>query len=517
MNPINLKFIAKILGQLLLLLSIAMVIGLLWALGEKYTAANFNITHNHVINAFVSTIAIGLFLGLMLKYVGRKSEAYLGRREALLLVSLTWFIGAGISALPFWLWALQHDFPFGADPAFKSFVNCYFEAMSGLTTTGSTILTQVESIPNGLLLWRAFTHWLGGLGIVVIFVALLPGIAGGTKQLYHVEASGLGGGNQASIRETARWLVIIYLLFTFLEIVFLKFADPQMTWFDNLVHTFGTLSSGGFSSYNASVGALSPAVQWVVSLFMLIAGVNFGLYHLLFKGQFSSVFKNSELLLYLAITITAFFCILITIWDIPYQTTLGSQSSLNPADRVRDAIFQTLSIQTGTGFATVNFDQWGNSTKAILVFLMLIGGCGGSTCGGIKVIRLLSIGKIIGQELEKSYRPHVLRPIRIGGHILNDSQRIAVLSYITVIFILTGLVSMLLLLIEQDLDATTALTASLASICNVGPGLAGVGAVENYGWFSAGSKTLLCILMALGRLEVFAVAVIFLPKFWRGK
>ena len=517
MNPINLTFIAKILGQLLLLLSIAMVMGLLWALGEKYTATHIILTHNHVINAFIATIAIGLFLGLILKYIGRKSEAYLGRREALLLVSLTWFLGAGISALPFWLWALQHQFPFGADAAFKSYINCYFEAMSGLTTTGSTILSQVQSIPNGLLLWRAFTHWLGGLGIVVIFVALLPGIAGGTKQLYHVEASGLGGGNQVSIRETARWLVLIYLLFTFLEILFLKIADPQMSWFDNFVHTFATLSSGGFSSYNASVGALSPTVQWIISLFMLIAGVNFGLYHSLIKRQYGHVFKNSELLLYLAITVTAFCCILITIWDAPYQSTTGVDAPMEPLSRARDALFQTLSIQTGTGFATVNFDQWGNSAKAILVFLMLVGGCGGSTCGGIKVIRLLSVSKIIGLELEKSYRPHVLRPIRIGGHILNDSQRIAVLSYITVIFILTGIASVLLLLIEQDLDAATALTATLASICNVGPGLAGVGAMENYGWFSAGSKTLLCILMALGRLEVFAVAVIFLPKFWRGK
>lgn len=517
MNPINLSFIAKILGQLLLLLSFAMVMGLLWAVGDKYITKNALLEHNHVIKAFVYTIIIGLVLGIVLRYIGRRSETYLGRREGLLLVSLTWFLGAGISALPFWIWALQHQFPTGADIAFKSYLNCYFEAMSGLTTTGSTVLSQVESIPNGLLLWRAFTHWLGGLGIVVIFVALLPGIAGGTKQLYNVEASGLGGGNQASIRETARWLIAIYLVFTCLEIVLLKIADPQMSWFDNLVHTFATLSSGGFSSYNGSVGALKPSVQWIICIFMLIAGVNFGLYHSLFKKQFASVYKNSELKLYLAITSTAFLSILIIIWDLPYETTSGNTASLEPITRIRDAMFQTLSIQTGTGFATVNFDQWSNSAKAILVFLMLVGGCGGSTCGGIKVIRLLGVAKIIGLELERSFRPHVLRPIRIGGHILNDSQRIAVLSYITVILILTGIASVLLLLIEQDLDAATALTASLASICNVGPGLARVGAIENYGWFSASSKTLLCILMALGRLEIFAVAVVFLPKFWRGK
>ena len=285
MNPVNLRYIAKILGKLILLLCSSMMVGLLWSLGDFYFNPEAVQGHDGVLIAFAAAIGVALVIGKALELVGRHSESYLGRREALLLVSTTWFLGAGISALPFWVWALQLPSSQPMSPhEFSSFVDCYFEAMSGLTTTGSTILRNVETLPNGLLLWRSFTHWLGGLGIVVIFVALLPSF-GSSKKLYQTESTGLRSSQNTTIKESARWLFWIYLSLTILQVLTLKFAQPSLSWFDALVHTWGTLSSGGFSNYNASVGALEPSAQWIIAVFMLMAGVNFSLYHALCLGK----------------------------------------------------------------------------------------------------------------------------------------------------------------------------------------------------------------------------------------
>ena len=510
MNPINIKYVFNLLGFLVYILAFSMVLAFLWAL---YDSSQLQI--NEVLKAFLYSIIISILFASCLKYYGKNSEPFLGRRESLLLVSATWFIGAGISALPYWFWAFINS---PGTLEFNSYINCYFEAMSGLTTTGSTILSNIELIPNALLLWRSLTHWLGGLGIVVIYVALLPEMSGSKKQLFQVESSGIDHeGSSLSVGEKARTLIFIYLILSFAQFILMYISDSEISFFDTLIHTFSTISSGGFSNYNSSAGALSYSTQVIIAIFMLLAGVNFSIYHSILLGKIKESIKNSELQLYFIITIIAFLSILASILGTKYHTTSGQFSSDSIHIKIIDAFFQTTSLQTGTGFASVNYDQWPTFPKSIIIVLMLIGGCGGSTCGGIKVIRLLSMLKSVSLEIEKSFRPSIIQPIRVAGKSLSDRQNLAILNYIVCFLSLLGISSLLIVILEPKISGITAFTASLSSLSNVGPGLDDVGAIANYAWLSNQTKIVLSILMALGRLEIFAVAVLFLPKFWKGK
>lgn len=516
MTAVNTRYVSWLLGLLIILLSASMLTAMGWSLYENFYETPILYEAAHEVHAFGLAMVCGLAVGIGLMWYGRKGDRYLGRREALLLVSSVWFVGAGIAALPFWFWAFKHPFLLGQDQAFRSFINCYFEAMSGLTTTGATVLGEIERLPKGLLLWRLFTHWIGGLGIVVIFVALLPSFAAGTKRLFSVESSGITNeGITPNIKDTARFLLYIYLGFTISQMVLLKVVDPDMTWFTAICHSFSTLGTGGFSTFNASAGAFTPGAQWVLILYMFLAGINFGLYTFAIRRNFGTIFRNSELQFYVLLILAATAVVFFSVWNSPYDVSTGEPAAYELGQRVRDSLFQVVSIQTSTGYVTANFEQWGLLPKAVLVFLMLVGGCGGSTAGGIKVIRILSLFKILGVELEKAFRPNVLRTVRIGNHILSEPQRLAVVTYVVGVLLLAGIGSCLLMITEPGISGPTALTASIATINNIGPGLEAVGAIENYGWFSDAGKLILCLLMAIGRLEVFAVMVIFLPGFWK--
>jgi len=341
---------------------------------------------------------------------------------------------------------------------------------------------------------------------------------GGTRRLFKVEATGITQeGLSPHMRETAQAVLFIYIGLTIAEIFCLKLAASEMTWFDSITHTFATLATGGFSSKNGSVGEFPPIIHWIVIVFMVLAGVNFALYQQLFKRNFKRVFQDNELRLYLTIMFVAFIIIALSIRTMPYHDTEGLIAGTTTANVIRDAAFQVTSIQTTTGFATVNFEEWGLLPKAVLIALMFIGGCGGSTGGGIKVIRILAAAKIMWLEMERSFRPSVLRPVRIGTHIVEFHQRISVISYILGILALFGIGTVLLMLTEDPLNGTSVLTAVIACVNNIGPGLSRVGAIENYSWFSNRGKIILCFLMAIGRLEIFAVMVIFMPRFWRSQ
>ena len=515
MNPINFKYVLKLLAYLVYILASSMSLPLIWLFIDPGKQQVEVADLKSLTLAFSGSIMISAFIGSLLRFLGRHAEPFLGKRESLLLVSLTWFIGAAISALPFWLWAHYNQLN---TIEFYSYINCYFEGMSGLTTTGSTVLSDIEIIPSSLLLWRSLTHWLGGLGIVVIFVAILPEISGSKKQLFHTESSGIDAdGSSVSVGEKARKLILIYLSLSLLQMLLMFIIDSDIKAIDVIVHTFSTISSGGFSNYNASAGALTYPIQMIIACFMLLAGVNFSIYHKILMGQVKESWHNPELRLYLFITLVAFLFILQNIFGSHYDTTKGVATSSSALVHAMHAFFQTASLQTGTGFATVNFDQWSTFSKSLIVMLMLIGGCGGSTCGGIKVIRILGMFKLVFLEIQKSFRPSIVKTIKIGGKSTNDRQNIAILSFIILFLVLIGLSSLLIIFLEQNISGVSALTATLASISNVGPGLDEVGAIANYSWFSPLSKMILSILMVVGRLEIFAVVVLFLPKFWIGK
>lgn len=517
----NLRNVFYQLGLLLLVVSaIVLLIGG-WALvHDLITQAG--VEPRHAAWSLLMTALIGGLAGITCVLLNRRRDRYLGRREALLLVALSWLVGAGLAATPYCIWANWHG---NTGHPFENYIDCYFEAMSGLTTTGATVLGNIEQVPPSLLFWRATTHWLGGIGIVVLFVAVLPSLGVGGKKLYRVEAPGPAPeGLQPNIRETARVLIIIYCGLTVAQTLSLLAAG--MSLFDAVCHTFATLATGGFSPRNASVGAFhnQMVIDWIVIFFMVLAGMNFGLFYQMFRRRFDVVRRDPEFRLYLVILAVASLLIVLSlhVQDQPITRTTGQPIESNLSDSVRYGMFQAVSIQTTTGFCTADFDLWPFLAKAVLIMLMFIGGCAGSTAGGIKVIRIWIVFKVMISEIERVFRPQVIRPVKIARATVDDALKQAALAYVLGIIILFALGSGAIMILEQlnpasDCDYTSAATASLATLCTIGPGFGQVGAVENYGWFGPGSKLIMSILMALGRLEVFAIIVLFSPRFWKTK
>lgn len=470
--------------------------------------------------ALLVTAGIGALGGGVMYRLTRTKRTLFGRREAMLLVSMSWLIGAALGALPFWIWARGWSHNTSFHP-FASFIHCYFEAMSGLTTTGASVLTDIQAVPRSLLLWRSMTHWLGGLGIVVLFVAVLPSLGGaGGRKVYRVEAPGpTKEGVRPSIRDTARMLWLIYVGLTVAQVLALR-AAGMPTWLEAISHTFATLATGGFSTLNASIGGYhSLAIDVIVIVFMFLAGVNFGLYYQLMHGKLRSVWRDTELRVYTAIMVgsAALITIMLVASGQPITTTSGEQVPATIANAAQYGAFMTASIQTTTGFANADYETWPFATKALLLALMFIGGSAGSTGGGIKVVRIWVAFKILWGELERNFRPNVVRAVRIGTHAIDTDMRLSILAYVLGILLLFGVGTGLLMVFEDGrTDFKTATTASLACLCNIGPGLGLVGPRGNYAFFTDASKLLLSLLMVMGRLEVFAVLVLLSPRFWRG-
>ncbi|NOX58092.1 MAG: TrkH family potassium uptake protein [Planctomycetes bacterium] len=510
----NYRFVIKQLGLLCVALSAILLAIAGWsavqlAFGET--------TEQHPFRAFRLAGSVGVVIGGTMWWFTRTASAQFGRKEALLLVALSWFGGAVLAAQPYLIYAHIGEIP-GTEHPFREPINCVFESMSGLTTTGATVLTRIHEMPRSILLWRALTHWLGGLGIVVLFVAVLPSMGVGGKRLFRVEAPGPEPeGVHPHIRETARILWLIYLGITALQIIALRIAGMDI--FNAVCHTFATLATGGFSTTDASLGGYHPnvAIDAIVLFFMVLAGVNFGLYYQLIRRQFKSVFKDPELRLYLGIILFVSTIVTITIANQPIVLTNGETVAPSLVEATRQGLLTTVSMQTTTGFCTSDFNLWPFIAKALLIMVMFVGGCAGSTGGGIKVIRILIAFKVMVAELERVFRPNVVRPLKIGKSTIGPELRLATMAYVFGILLLFGAGTGLLKVMEPagTIDMTTAASASVATLCNIGPGLAKVGAVENYAWFTTPSKCVLIVLMALGRLEVFAILVLFSPRFWR--
>lgn len=514
----NFRLVLRQFGMLLAVLCICMGQTMLWSLA-KWMLYDLNAEKMAALSLLVS-LAIGLGLACIFWLIGRHTKGdYVGRREAMLLVASSWLVGAAFCALPFYLWAIL-DPSHPATHEFTHFVDCYFEAMSGLTTTGATVLSDIPSVPQGLLLWRAATHWLGGVGIVVLFVAVLPMLGVGGKKLYQIEAPGpTKSGVRPRIADTARTLWLIYLGLTVAQVLLLRFVG-RMTWFESICHTFATLATGGFSTENASIGAFHNrlAVDVITIVFMIFAGINFGLYYQLLRGKFADVWRDSEFRLYLTLILAATALIAVSIYGSTLVLTSGEKVHAGVGESIRQGLFNTVSIQTTTGFCTTDFNLWGFIPKAVLIALMFVGGSAGSTGGGIKVIRILVMAKVLLAEIEKVFRPNVVRTIRVGGAVIDPQLRLSVIGYVLGIILLSmaGAVMLMLLEPQGSISFTTASTAAIATLNNIGPGLEQVGAIENYGHFTIASKVVMSLLMALGRLEVFAILVLFLPSFWRG-
>lgn len=530
----NIRFVLAQWGKLGLLFGLLLAaVGLIFLLipgddGIMLDAAELSLLGSGAVAA-----AVGLTVFLVgrpatvisVKVNGHTSDTYtrpyrMSRRDAALVTTGAWVLGAAVAATPFLVWGHMADGA-PADHPFKSVIDCYFEAMSGLTTTGATVLSDIEALPRSLLLWRSLIQWLGGLGILVLFVAILPGLGTAAKKLFRIESPGPDPeGVRPTIRQTARRLWTLYVGLSVTQMVLL-FATG-MSLFDAANHTFTTLATGGFSTRNASIARPeSLAAEIVLIVFMVLAGSNFTVLLAFLKGRWRSALKDTEFRIYLLCLIGGTLLVtaaLVGSGD-PLVLSNGDEVAASGGESLRAAAFTVVSQQTTTGYATFDFDLWPFAAKAMIILLMFVGGSAGSTAGGVKVVRVWIALRVLWGELERFFRPDVVRPLKVSGQVIDREQKLNVVTYLlgTILLLAVGAIVIQALEAEcSNCNFATAATTSLATICTVGPGLDAVGAIQNYGWFSDATKLFLCGLMLIGRLEVFVILVLFHPRFWRG-
>ncbi len=435
------------------------------------------------------TLGMGM-MGWILTGKFRKND--LGKRESYLIVVLTWIFMALFGSLPY---IISGEIP--------NLTDAFFESMSGLTTTGASILNDIEAVPKSILFWRSLTHWIGGMGIVVFSIAILPIFGIGGMQLFVAEVPGPTKDKlHPRIKETARRLWGIYVLLTFAQTALLMAGD--MNLYDALCHSFSTVSSGGFSTRNLSMGAFSPYAQYVTIAFMILAGTNFTLHYLMLQRKFSEVFRNEELRLYIGVILLAAAAITFSLTAIHYA----------PLERsFRDALFQVTSIVTCTGFGTANYMQWPGFSWFLIFLLMFVGGCAGSTAGGIKVIRHLLLLKNSYLEFRSILHPAAVIPLRYNLKPVSQAIRSNILT-IFYLYLLTFSIGSILVTVAGS-DSITAMGSVVSCMGNIGPGLANTGPASNYYEVSVAGKWILSALMLIGRLELLTVYVLFTRFFWR--
>lgn len=466
--------------------------------------------------SLVITGAAGLALSIGTRSLTRSSSVHLGRREAILMVVMSWVFGAALAGTVYFVWAWLASARYSDHP-FLSPVNCYFEAISGLTTTGSTVLPDIDALPRSLQLWRSTTHWIGGLGIVLLFAALLPSLGITAKKLARAESAGsLGEDGMPSIRKAAQALWIAYVAITLAGTVALCLAG--MGLFDSVNHAFAALATGGFSTQDASVGHYrSLAVDVIIISLMVLGGVNFALYYRLFQGHVRQVARDTELRFYAMLLLISSTLAVLALSGKPIPLTTGETLPPSLASSMRYGVFNIVSLHTDTGFATADFNRWPDLAKVVLLVGTLIGGSTASTTGGIKAARLFLMFRIMLAHTNRYLSPKRVEPVRIGKTVVDSDTQERILCHVLlfILVLLAGTVLLMLLEPEGRIDLVTAGTASLATLCTAGPGLAKVGPIENYLWFTDASKLVMCLLMILGRLELFTFFAVLTPRFWR--
>jgi len=435
---------------------------------------------------------IGMFgLAFLLRHLFPKPTE-LSLREGFLAVSLTWVLCSLLGALPFMI-----------SGAIPSLTDAFFETMSGFTTTGASILTDIEALPRSLLVWRSTTHWLGGMGVIALAVAILPALGVGASQLFKAEAPGpIKEKISPRISETAKLLWIVYLLFSVVETFLLMLGG--LDFFESLCTTFGTMATGGFSPRNASIAAYnSPYIDYVVIVFMFLAGANFNLHYWALRGKITA-YRDSEFRFYTSVTLLAVGIIVFARW---VAGTLWSESM------IRSSLFQTVSVVTTTGFITDDYEAWPLVTQIILLLLMFIGGCTASTGGAIKNVRVYVLFKYLLSELKKVFHPHGVFPVKVRDKSLADSTVSNIVGFI-ILYILLFVLGVLCMA-GMGLDLATSIGSVAATLGNIGPGLGEVGPVDNYSAVPILGKWVLSFMMLAGRLEIFTVLVLLVPRFWR--
>lgn len=479
----NIRFVLNILGRVLVILGLFMCTNFIWVVA--YDEATF---WGHFYACLITLLGgAGLYLGSSVNL-----KPSLGLRESYLTVTFAWVVISVFGSLPF-LFTQSID----------GFVNAFFETASGFTTTGSSILTDIESLPKSVLYWRSLTHWIGGMGIIVLVVAILPMLRVGGYNLFKSEASGISYEKLTPrTASTAKRLWGIYVGLTVFQVLFLLFGE--MDFFDALCHSFGTIATGGFSTKNASIGHFSSYSQYVIMVFMLLSGINFTLHYFTIKGKFAKLKENDEFKTYLG---------LILIAGAGAAIVLNVLSHIGWEESLRQGFFQVISIMTATGFATDDYLLWPAQGWIIILILMFVGASVGSTGGGIKVIRHVVAFKSFMANLKRLLHPNSVILIRVNREKIMDEDVSAITSFIVLYLVtfLAGAVLMTFLGVEPVTSATSVLT----TMGGIGPGFGEVGPASNFASIPESGKVLLSFLMILGRLELTTVFVLFTLDFWK--
>lgn len=482
---LNIRFIIKMLGLMFLLETVFMLMA---------TGVAFLYKGDDFYPFLISTGCI-FASGLLFYFIGRNADEYSsGRREGMLTVTLTWILFSVFGMLPFYLGGYV-----------DTITDAYFETMSGFTTTGSSILTDIEAMPKGILFWRSLTQWQGGIGIIVFTVALMPIFGGGAAQLFDAETPGITHERfRPRVTQVAKRLSGIYILLTFLVIGIL-WAGP-MDLFDAVNHGLTTIATGGYSTKNASIGHWNSAyIEYTVIAFMFIGATNITLIYYLFNRQPKKFLGDEELRWFFFFVLTV--ALILTVWLL----ATGTFSDL--ATSFRQALFQVVTLITTCGFATENYIQWGPFFWFIALILMFICGCAGSTSGGLKMGRFVILTKNLFNEFKKQTHPHAVVPVRMNGHVVSGEIVHRVLAF--VFAYITLIVVSCLVLALDGMPFEDTIGAAISAISNIGPGLGAEGPVGNYAQVPAVSKWFLSFLMLTGRLEIFTVLTILVPGFWK--
>jgi trk system potassium uptake protein TrkH len=479
----NLKIIFRVLGFLLVVEGVAMLLAL--AISLIYAEED--------IFAFIISSGINLGIGGAIVLGTSKAKKDIGKREGFIIVSMVWIVFSFFGSLPY---ILSGSIP--------NFTNAFFETMSGFTTTGSSILNDIEALPHGILFWRSMSQWLGGMGIIVLSLAILPVFGIGGMQLFMAEVPGPTPDKiSPRIKQTAKTLWKIYMAFTLAETLLLWAGG--MTLFDAVNHSFTTMATGGFSTKQASVAYWSsPFIQYVIILFMFLAGTNFTLSYFALKGKFLVVFKDEEFKYYsffiLGFTFLIFIGLLIT-------TQLGIEQAF------RDSLFQVVTIITTTGYATADYLTWVPVLTMLIFILFFFGGSAGSTGGGIKIMRIVVLLKNGYYELKRLVHPHAIIPVKFNKHSVDSKIVTNVLAFFIIYLVIFALSTIVFTLIEPNMESSMGAVATCLG--NIGPGLGSVGPADNFHHIKPIGKWFLSFLMLLGRLELFTVLVLFSPSFWK--
>ncbi|MGK5094536.1 TrkH family potassium uptake protein [Deltaproteobacteria bacterium TL4] len=479
------KTFCKITGLLHLLLASFLLLPLPWcfyftwdpSLGTMFLWTSF----------FVALTGVGL------RHYGKGASEIFFPKTAVFIVAYAWLALGIIGALPYW-----------ESNAIPRFVDALFESVSGFTTTGSSILNNIEALPDALQFWRGLTHWIGGLGVVVLFVSVFPNLGVGSKMLFKTESVGPTSGEVTPrIRDTSRNLWYTYAFLTGIEALLLWLAG--MTPLDAIVHSFSTMASGGFSTKNGSVADFhSPVIEWIIIVFMFLAAVNFGLYYLIAKGRWRSVLQDAELRFFISVILIFCSASTLSVWI---------HSDYDFSRALRSATFQVMSIISTTGFASDDYELYAYGPQFMIFLCMLMGGMAGSTAGGLKQFRVFLMFKIIVNNIRLSFTPYLVTKLRVGSTVIHDDLLHSILGFFCVY--MSSLAGVSLFLAYQGNDLITSLSAVMTCLAGVGPGFGTVGPLENFSHLTDPSKLVLCVAMLLGRLEFFVLLALFHKKFWK--